>query len=936
VAHEVVGRGAELAALEPFLARAEGGLAALAFEGEAGIGKTTVWRTAVDLARDRGWRILESRPARSEQGLTLGGLVDLLGGVDDAVLARLPVPQREALAVALLRAAPDGVSPDQRTLAVATVALLRELTAEERVLVAIDDVQFLDEGSAAILGYGLRRLADRRIGLLVALRSGAESKASEEILGGLPGDRLERVGVGPLHLASLHRLFEVRLGQSFTRLVLVRVEEASRGNPLYALELGRALVRTGVPADPHQPLPVPDSLGSLIARRLSLLPAATRRAMVLAACASEPTAESLEAAEPGFAEQLRPAIADDLVAIDRGAVRFGHPLFAQGVIALASPGDLREAHAALAKATGSPDARARHLAQAADGTDESVASALADAADGARLRGATLDAAALYQDASRLTPPADSHRRLRRSQLAAECLFIDLSEYVEADRILAAAIDASPAGPARADALSLRAIVLYYHGRIEEAIALGEQALGEAGGHCLCRALVLGRLSYLVMQRDLERGIQLVDEAVALLEAAGDDADPNTLANALLLRAVGEFALIRPTRDADIARGVALISEQRRSWEKEGADGSAFGIARHTDDLDTAIAMTRSIIRTKSGPGGDDPFNIVMLSGLLVLHGEWTEARELAEAAMAGYAREGHDVYPSWALRGLALVAAHDGRRDDARRCAEEGLARAEERGDLVLTIFQRHILAFLAIVEDAWADADRHLTFAAEEAARGGVRHPGRFKLAGDQVEAALALGDRARARTVVERLDEAGRVAPTPWVLAIGARSRALLASAENDLDAAASEFERALVEHERLAMPFERGRTLLLKGRLHRRRKERRLADETLRAAIACFESLGAPDWVGKARAELGRVGRRPHAPDTLTETERRVAELAATGLTSREIAERAFLAPKTVGNVLGRVYEKLGIHSRAELGALIASGALIADEVARSID
>ena len=121
----------------------------------------------------------------------------------------------------------------------------------------------------------------------------------------------------------------------------------------------------------------------------------------------------------------------------------------------------------------------------------------------------------------------------------------------------------------------------------------------------------------------------------------------------------------------------------------------------------------------------------------------------------------------------------------------------------------------------------------------------------------------------------------------------------------------------------MPFERGRTLLAKGRLHRRRKEKRLADEALREALACFESLGAPDWAAITRAELGRVGRRPHAPTDLTDTERRVAELAASGLTSREIAERAFLAPKTVGNVLGRVYEKLGIHSRAELGALMAT-------------
>ena len=121
----------------------------------------------------------------------------------------------------------------------------------------------------------------------------------------------------------------------------------------------------------------------------------------------------------------------------------------------------------------------------------------------------------------------------------------------------------------------------------------------------------------------------------------------------------------------------------------------------------------------------------------------------------------------------------------------------------------------------------------------------------------------------------------------------------------------------------MPFERARTLLAKGRLHRRRKEKRLADETLREALAIFESLGAPDWARRTGAELGRVGRRPHAPDSLTETERRVAELAATGLSNREVAERAFIAPKTVGNVLGRVYEKLGIHSRAELGAVMAS-------------
>src|SRR4029079_16885355 len=145
---------------------------------------------------------------------------------------------------------------------------------------------------------------------------GAESKSAEEIVGAVPADRLERVLIGPLHLASLHRLFELRLGRSFPRLVLVRVEEASRGNPLYALELARSLIRAGAPAAPHDPLPVPDSLGSLIARRLSLLPAGTRPAMLLAASAGRATRATLEAASAGFVDDLRPAIENDLVAID--------------------------------------------------------------------------------------------------------------------------------------------------------------------------------------------------------------------------------------------------------------------------------------------------------------------------------------------------------------------------------------------------------------------------------------------------------------------------------------------------------------------------------------------------------------------------------------------------------------------------------------------
>ena len=919
---EVVGRGDELAAAERLIERATHGIAALVLTGEPGIGKTTIWDAGIEAARAAGFCVLRSRPARSELGLTLGGLTDLLEPVADRVMARLPDPQRHALGVALLRVTPSGVLPDQRALSVAVTAALRELATESPVLIAIDDAQWLDESTGDLLAYAFRRLADRPIALLATVRSGERPGEATKLLAAVPADRTERRGLEPMRLGGLHRLFQTRLGRSVPRLALVRIEAASGGNPLYALEIGRALAGADIPADPHVPLPIPDSLGSLVAGRLARLPPTTVDALQLAAAAVEPTLPVIEAAGPGSTEALAPAFADGVLVREDGALRFSHPLLAQAALSLADPGKLRAIHAILASVTPSPDARARHLGQAADGPDASVAEALAHAAGSARDRGATLDAVALYLDAARATPADLPVERLERGRLAAECLFIDLSETVEADAILEEAVAAAPPGPARADALSLRGLLRYYHGRVKEAVAVGEQALAEVGTDPVMRAKVLGRLAFLVMQLDLEGGLHIVDEAIELLDGREDAVDPDLIANALLLRASADLGLVRPTRSEPIERGLRLITPGGRSWEHEGANGLAFGLARLTDDLDRAIAMTYELIRAKSGPAGDDPFNLVQLSGLLVLRGDWVEARQAADAAVDGYAREGGDGHEAWGLRGVALVAAHQGRLDVARLAASDGLRIATERGDIVVAAFHRQILGFVALSAADWVDANEQLTEAADLVEAISTRHPGRFKIAGDQVEASLALGDLEAAAAIVARLDDAVRIAPTPWVRAVGARSRGLLEAARGDADAAVAELERALIEHDDLPMPFERARTLLAIGRLRRRRKEKRFADQVLREALGVFDELGATAWSAIARGELARVGLRPSAPSSLTETERQVAMLAAQGLTSRQIAEQAFLAPKTVGNVLGRVYMKLGIHSRAELGSRMA--------------
>ena len=401
----------------------------------------------------------------------------------------------------------------------ATASLLRVLATDSTVLLAIDDAQWLDEGSASILAYAIRRLVDRPVGVLLAVR-GTPTERTLELIAGVPPERRERLHVGPMPLAALHQLFLARFGRSFPRLVLVRIEAASAGNPFYALEIARALAESPTVPTPAEPLGIPKTLSALTEGRVAALPAPTVAALLLAAVAIEPTLETLRRADPDAPGALPPAVAAGIVSVDRGTIRFAHPLLAQAVTAVADPSELQDAHAALARTATSDDARARHLAGATEGRDETVATALEAAAANARQRGATLDAASLYERASRLTPEELADDVIRRAMLAAECLFVDVSEIVEADAILDRAIAAAPKGPARALALSLRAILRYYHGQTPDAVRLGEEALAEVGDAPVARATVLCRAAFLVAQLDLARAYELVEEALADPRAA--------------------------------------------------------------------------------------------------------------------------------------------------------------------------------------------------------------------------------------------------------------------------------------------------------------------------------------------------------------------------------------------------------------------------------
>ncbi len=187
------------------------------------------------------------------------------------------------------------------------------------------------------------------------------------------------------------------------------------------------------------------------------------------------------------------------------------------------------------------------------------------------------------------------------------------------------------------------------------------------------------------------------------------------------------------------------------------------------------------------------------------------------------------------------------------------------------------------------------------------------------EALEAMIAVGESDRAGALLTNYERRGRELERPWLLATGARCRALLLAARGDVDGAAGVIDEALEHHKRVDMPFATARTQLVAGAIARRQRRRRDAKGLFDAARGTFERLGARLWAERARDELGRVGLRQGAGDELTESERRTAELAATGLTNREVAERLFVSPKTVEAALSRVYRKLGIRSRAELGA-----------------
>jgi DNA-binding CsgD family transcriptional regulator len=923
--NSVVGRDAELRMVQDFLAESDNGTRAVIVAGEPGIGKTTVWQAALDHARTKSHCVLVANPAEGEAKLSYVALGDLLNDRLDVAASDLPGVQRRALEAALLRAEAKGPL-QQRAVAAAFLGAVTSLAREGAVIVAVDDVQWLDRASAQVLAYAARRLREERVSFLLATRMhDGRGVIQHGLLDSLPEDRLQ-LELGPLTIAAIHHVIHDRLGRTLPRPLLVRVAGSSGGNPFYALEIARALLDSPAPLPAGQGLPVPDTLKQLLVRRLRTLSTRARDFLLAASAISHPTVVALERA---LGENLTAALDETeqagMVELDGVRIRFTHPLFASVVYSSAPTAKRRRLHRRLAEVATDAEERARHLALSAVEPDEQLAGVLEEAARVSRARGAPDSAAELGELAVRLTPLEDGQCLARRCLKAADYCF-EAGDTARARELLEQTVASISPGGTRSQALLRLACVRHYERDREGAKAVLEEALAEAGDDPELRAWIHSVLArVLAWSSDVDGALVHAREAGQLAEGSEDPAlqflalTAVAMCEAFAGNGLPRDVLDRATKLDDPEVSLTPVLLQWHPWINFSS------LLIYVEEFETARTRLEGMLE-RAREGGDDgaiPELLFWLGELEWRAGNFRLAERHGTEGYDAAHQVGQQLMVAQLSSTMALARAALADVEGARAAAEEGLALARQVGSAPPTIRNLAALGFLHLSLGEMEDAAIALSAALDHARSTGYREPGQFLFAGNLIEALGATGAHAQARDLATELEAQGQKLGRAWALVAGARGRGLAAAGEGALDEASEAMATALIHQTDLPMPFEVARTLLAAGVIERRRKQKRAARDSLERAAHVFDDLGAGLWADKARAELARVsGRRPKGQE-LTETERRVAALVADGLANKEVAAALFVTVHTVEAHLSRIYRKLGIRSRRELARVLAA-------------
>jgi len=907
--------------------------AVLVLTGEAGAGKSSLWHGAIETAAQAGCLVLRSEPSASEADSPFSGLSDLLAEVLPAVADGIPAPQLEALEVALLLRPSGDEPPAPHVIGRAVLAALRSLAARGPVLLAIDDVQWLDPGSLEALAFALRRIAAGpksalppvALSLLLAARTEApadprtvgEPPPSQEwrgLLTAFPSS--EHVSLAPLDEVQVQAL----LPPAATAAQASMIVSQSRGNPFWALEIWASMTA----ADSALP---PLARATLAGRIEDLLPESAAAALAVVAAAGRirtPDAIAIldrdHVANPAAA--LDTAVLSRVVVESQGRLAAAHPLIGAAAIEAVPPARRAAIYRRLADVSANPERRAQFVALAAGtGPDPAVAEALDTAAEAAAARAANAAAAKFATQAVTFTAQEDVPALARRRIRAGELLLAASDLAGAREQFEALDIDALPTPDLERVLPGLVDVVEFMSGEAA-ATAIIVRALDAVGQDNRRRALVLSLASdYAYGIPGRRRGSAM--EAISRAEAAGPAAS-SSLHKALLHLAVAKVAdgegvdaelLDRAERLEATLPGVPLHDSaelHRALW------------SGYTEDLRTARpAMQRCVARARDA--GEDLLVAIFLSHQALeeeLAGDYAVAAEILAEVGDLEAQYDWPVNP-WQLEPRCRLLIASGELEAARRLAAEHLPADSHQ------LFTRFMGACLLGEVSSWTgDSDAtiaHLELARRYAEEYGWTDPGvRRRIDQLLAEAYVASGATGAAAHIAEGLQELGARMSRPTLVGDASRIDALLAAAHGDLDGAAACARAAVAAHEASPLAAELPRSLLVLGRIERRRKARAECRAALQRARDLAARIGHQPLLAQVTAELPRAtaARAAQSGSTLTEAEQRVAAQIAAGATSREAAAHLYVSVRTIDTHIASIYRKLGITTRSELRRTLA--------------
>jgi len=907
----ILGRDAELARVEALAAPGSGG--ALLVVGEPGLGKTMLLDHAARHGRRSGRRVLVARGARGERDLAFAALHQLLLPRLDHV-GRLPAPQARALGAALgLRE--DSAIPDRLHLAAGALTLLCEADGPDAAaddagtLAVVDDLQWADEASRDVLLFCARRLTDAAAGtaLLVATRPPG------------PADPLPAIVLSGLDDQAAARLLD-RQPEPPPAAIRRDVLELADGNPLALVELSRS--GGAVPARAAAaagPWPVSERVEQAFAARLPALPGSTRRLLLLAAAADADDLGPVLAADghddPGDAlDAWAPAERAGLVHLDGPRFRFRHPLARAAVYQAAPLAERRGAHLALAEVVEDPDRRAWHRAAAAVGPDAETADQLEETADRARERGGWAASARALERAADLSPdPAAAARRFLLAAPAA--MYTGRTAWVERLAGLARAAATDDLTRLEADLYAGWAVASTARHReaVERLTSVARRGAGA----------------------DPELALSALAPAAVAAYNSGDDGLFDDVARTL--------EALRPAADEPVTAWVRGTAEPFASASRAALDAAVRahaslginelnvlgGAAWVLDETTLSARLLGELLDLFAhGPtAGTNALVSSTVAATLQELGRWDDAQAHAEDAARIADATGMSVVRAAATATSAMLAATRGRVEEARGLAHEALAAVDPETTRAVGVRARQALGLAALAAGDPEGAYDVLRRTFDAAGSPVHRHASVHSLV--PLASAAARGERPEvlddARRVVAATTTHVGTSPGPRVVALLHHARALLAPPED----AEPAYRAALADPAAATWPFERALVRLDLGERLRRLHQVSAARTELSAARETFLRIGAVPFADRATAELRAAGvpvpeRTPDTLAQLTPQQRRIVRLAAQGRTNREIAERLFLSPRTVGFHLYRVFPVLGVTSRAQLRDLVDAG------------